>query len=334
MSAHGVVIGHWVIRIPNNVKQELENRGYSISYSNSNKVVKSFDNAPMAKKLLKFLSLHSSCRVVFNAYIKTPDYSLTTIADKLPDLLEAAKTSFIYSANCRCSTILDSPNIADDKFKLPKKKDITCNKCGAKNEIKTADYKPLYRSQTRDFSKEVSKVLFKATEYKLLEQIVSSECYYCGYVETPKDNKKVDLYCPKCNRLRRTDIVFSPIGVLKDFIKDQQGYWLEWFVWNKLKHFGAEQGIIISKKKAKFEFDIVLLKGDKIIAVSCKDTEPEDFVKKLPFIKNIISKFVLVTTAKSYNSDALNSAKKILGRKKFEVINSDGIEGIATKLNS
>ena len=93
----------------------------------------------MAKKLLKFLSLHSSCRVVFNAYIKTPDYSLTNIADKLPDLLEAAKTSFIYSANCRCSTILDSPNIADDKFKLPKKKDITCNKCGAKNEIKTTD---------------------------------------------------------------------------------------------------------------------------------------------------------------------------------------------------
>ena len=121
---------------------------------------------------------------------------------------------------------------------------------------------------------------------------------------------------------------------MKNFIKDQQGYWLEWFVWNKLKDFGAEQGVIISKKKAKFEFDIVLLKGDKIIAVSCKDTEPDDFVKKLPFIKNIISKFILVTTAKSYNSDALNSAKKILGRKKFEVINSDGIEDIAAKLNS
>ena len=334
MSAHGVVIGPWAISMQNTVKQELESRGYSVSYSNSNKVVKSFDKTKMATNLFKFLSLHSSCRVVFNAYVKTPDYSLTTMANKLPDLLEAAKTSFIYSANCRCSTILDSPNIADDSFKLPKKKDITCNKCGTKNEIKTEDYKPLYRPQTRDLSKEVSKVLFKATEYKLLEQIVSSECYYCGYVETPKDNKKVDLYCPKCNRLRGTSIVFSPVGALKDFIKDQQGYWLEWFVWNKLKQFGAEQGIIISKKNAKFEFDIVLLRGDKIIAVSCKDTEPDDFVKKLPFIKNIISKFVLVTTAKYYNSDALNSAKKILGRKKFEVINSDGIEGIATKLNS
>lgn len=313
------------------VKQVLESKGYSTEYSESNRAVKLFNNTPMAKKLLKFLLLHRSCRVVFNAYVKTPDYSLTNMTAKLPDLLEAAKTSFIYSANCRCSTILDSPNIASYRFKLPKKKDITCSNCGAKNEIKATDYIPLYHSQTRDFSKEVYKVLVEATKLKLLEQIVSSECYYCGSIETPNDNKKVNLHCPKCDKLRSINIVFSPVGALEKFIRNQQGYWLEWFVWSKLKDLGAEQGLVISKRKTKFEFDVVLLKEGKVIAISCKDTDPDNFVKKLPFIKNIIGKFVLVTTSKSYNNDAINSARKILGKKKFEVINSAEIEDIATK---
>jgi len=306
----------------------LKEKGYSAKSSPSHKIVNKFDNEELSPLLLDFLKLHRSCRVVFNAYAKTPDYSFSTLASKLPDLLEAAQTSFIYEAKCTCSAILDSPNIAAFDFKLPDKTTITCSSCRKIRYLTAKDYKPLFRPLTRDLSREVYKVLSVAYKAKLLDLTVSTECYNCGNTFTPDDEENVSLRCPACKEFNMTNIVFTPAGSLFDLLKDHQGYWLEWFVFNQLKKHNPEQGILVSKGKKSAELDVAFVRNNQLVAVECKDTDPTSAIRKLAFAKGFVDKYVLVTTSLTFNNDVVDSALEIFGEDRVQLINSYDLENI------
>ena len=310
-------------------------KGYTTKFSNSNKIIKKFDKTDCADNLQKFLLLHRSCIAVFEAYVKSSDYSLTDIASKIKNILKEMNTSFIYIAECSCGNILEAPNIAINNFELQEKQ-VTCHKCGKQKDIQKSDYHPDFEFKTRDCAKEVYKVLMFASENGVLDKNVSKECYACGDTEDieEKDEKSVNLKCSKCGKTSNVITSFLPKEVLEPIIKYKQGYWLEWFIYRLLKNEDYEVGVeLCNKDNLKYESDIILLKDNKITIISCKDSTAEDTDIKLVLINEIANQFIMVTTRDNSQSPIVKASQRMF-KERFSLIAVDKIENIKSYLSS
>lgn len=317
------------------ILDELKLKGYTVKLSPSNKITKNFDKNDLAQKLQDFLLLHPSCIAVFDAYVKSGEYSLNDIASKIKNLLKEMDTSFIFLAECSCGNILDAPNIATENFLIPSDKKVTCHSCGKEKTLQESDYYPDFQFKTRDCVKEIYKVLMVAKEKGLFDIAIQKECYTCGQSEGVRegDEKKVDLICSKCGKISNVVSSFIPKEPLEKLIRDRQGYWLEWFIYRLLKNEDSEVGVEIREKEGlKYEADIALYKDSKIILISCKDSDAEKNDIKLELIKDVADKFIIVTTKDNSSSPIVLASKKAFGDN-FSLINSNNILNIKSYLN-
>ena len=135
----------------NDINNVLIKKKIFYKKSESSRIVDEFDKSKSSKILWKFLCKHRSCRVVFNALIKSGLVELEEARNKLPNLLQLSRTSFIFLCKCKnCQQMLDRPNIANIGYKIPNKKEISCPKCSTKNIFTSKDYEPLFTLESKD----------------------------------------------------------------------------------------------------------------------------------------------------------------------------------------
>ena len=307
------------------VKKFLESKKFKVKTSRAGKIIAKFEKDKSSSELWSFLTTDPSCRAVFNSLVKVGYLDYNTALRKLPELLRSVKTSFVFSTSCECGNILDRPNKIDSNFKNGFNKSITCPACNKKQEISKDDYSPIYEPTSQDFDK----VLYFASENGPFEMIATLECYACNKIELLR-NRQIDLNCPICGRRRVVSTAYFPLPGVDELTQgeEKQGYWLEWFIWKKLKEHGAEAGLEIRKEGLKIELDIVLLLKDGLWVFECKDGQVDSsFLSKLEGIKKVAHKFVLVTTAGRIDPNILSTAKRIL-RDKLVIITSEKIDSI------
>ena len=94
------------------IKAALQNRSVNVRVSPAGKIIKKFDSSTASKPLLNFLRLHPSCRIVFNAMIKSGFVNLPDTLARLKNMAKDTDVSFIIAAMCKkCKNILDLPNL-------------------------------------------------------------------------------------------------------------------------------------------------------------------------------------------------------------------------------
>jgi len=319
--------------ISSNLKSALEKKGYTILRSESRKVFEEFNGSAASRSLWEYLRLHPSIRVIFNALIKSGTINLNAALLKLPDLLQDAQTSFIYVAHCKnkkCENILDRKNVLDFNGNVFKN-NITCPNCKTKNNLERKDYRPDFNPDIDD----LIRVLLMGIKYKVFSLTYIRRCYQCDTFSYLDEGAHFTAKCPKCKQHRTLSSEFAPADeVLEKITKEQQGHWLEWYVWKILhenKH-DSSVGIKLQKNKTTFECDLILLINGKLICVECKDSNDESFISKLHNRKNLIDYYVLVTSNKT-KPDVVHTINQIFP-KKFLHIASKDIEHLATLLKS
>jgi Zn finger protein HypA/HybF involved in hydrogenase expression len=311
------------------IKAALQSRSISAKISNAGKIVRKFDSSNASKSLFDFLRLHPSCRVAFNAMVKSGLIDLESALIKLDSLSKAAETEFRVAAKCRrCEKILDIPYLADSNFRIKEEKHITCPNCNTSNTLTSSSYVPF-----REFKKPaLIRVLKKGEEIGLFNPSVTVQCLICDFTEYPsqKDTFNLNLKCPKCGAVREALLQYVPAysDEIKSLMRDDQGYWLEWYVWKLISNtFPAEPGLKLSKNNQTLEADVVCLAKKKLSIVQCKDSpDAGDFLKKISLMNEIADKVLLVTTT-SIHPDVLATAKNVLG-KKFIHVGSKRLECI------
>lgn len=202
------------------------------------------------------------------------------------------------------------------------KKEINCGNCRNRNKLGNKDYLPIYEIKDKD----LYKIFRVAKDSGVLSPATTIECQYCGTVNPPKNERKVDLQCPDCKEIRNVKTFYTPIGMIKDLITDKQGYWLEWYCWKQLEQVSADIGVEISDGETNYDADICFLNSKKLVIVECKDGGDDDFLQKLHFIKKIADKFYLVSTNKM-NPNTIKTVKSHLG-KKFTLIETKNIDDL------
>lgn len=310
----------------------VDEKGYKLKNNrNSTKLIGNFEKSQFSGVLWNFLRIHPSCRVFFNSIIKGQEKKIEPIIieENLKKLLKVAKTSPIYIATCKCGAILDRPNIYENNFHLPENKEITCHSCRKKNVIKSKDYVITFEINIDDLTKSLN----KAKELKIFSTSIMLECIYCNSpYESIEDIHNVDLECPDCKNPRfvKPIYLFSDDSDIWDFLKEGQGYWLEWYVWKQLQGYEALHSKILENKttKSQIDVDVCLIKNGQLIIFECKDTsELKDILPNLRYLKKISSKYVLVTT-RDVNKKQLAQIKHELGEK-FTHITSSKIDNIS-----
>ena len=295
----------------------LKSNKYKVSSSHSGKIVSAFEKSEISSKLFEFLSLHSSCRAIFDGIVKTSAKSEVLIPDEileeLPDLFKESNTSFVFSVSCDCGTNLESPNICDYDFKTPsEEKFITCMKCRKKIKITSESYKPEFKPQIKDFYR----ILQKLAEYKIISEAPAIVCNYCDSFEELDPDIERKLRCPACKGILETVTAYIPDDEIDKLINKGNGNWLEWYIWRQLKNNGAECGLFVeSESNEKFELDVSMLKEEALIIFECKDTNNDtDFLKKLYLINRIAEKFVLIPTLRQ-KTDTISTITSMLKEK-------------------
>ncbi len=311
------------------ISPEIASRitGRKIVRSHPGKLIKDYDKSLLAEDLFRFLLIHSSIRVLFNALIKVEFVSVEKALMPISSLLKNARTALTYVAHCSCSNILEKPHVLDliEDFNKQESKRITCSKCEKRNELSIENYKAVEFVDV----KHLLKPFFHAQK-GIFSIALLKECLVCGNqtIEDTMDKKnlKVDLLCNQCDSLTYLSVQVFAHPELNNFIKGAQGYWLEWYVWRIVKEeYSCEVGVKI-KKEDIVEVDVVAVVNNKTVFLECKDTHEEDFLKKLHIVNKICDYFVLVSTC-SVNNTCLKAAKEILGEK-FIYIESYKIENI------
>jgi hypothetical protein len=275
----------------NSVDEFIESKGYIVGQSGSFKKIFEFDSTKEADLLFSFLKLHPSFRVVFNSLVKSEYLTLDDIINKGEKLLIHSETSYVYSGYCECGAILNTPNIVDYQYELPDGVQIQCNKCRGKISIGIVNYKPI----TRPTKNDLFKVLNHAILFELFEPANTLECINCVHLYEIPDTTKTNLICPKCENIMNVNTVYTPVKPLMEFIKDKQGYWLEWYIWRQLKDFHPEYGKEIKKDdEVLFDFDVSFLKEGRLIVIECKDTsDVRDLAVNLIEIEKIVNDLFL-----------------------------------------
>jgi hypothetical protein len=317
------------------LEDSLVSRGYKVKKSESAKIIEKFNNKKESAFLLNYLKLHPSCRVLFNILknSETPFIEPMNYLSAFQENLELSNTSFMYLAECSCGAPLDKPNISNMDFKLPSKKEITCHKCDKINKITPEKYKPFFKIKYNDFIK----FLNKANEYGLFYSNNVLECFYCDDIEFLGDLSDVKLIsdvklkCPDCGKIRYISPKFLFDAFLAEIIQSNQGYWLEWYLWNQLKNYNFETGKILIKKEngesIAFEIDGGFIHNNKCIVFECKDNDDlKDTIQNLHFINEFTDKWVLVTTKKLKDSQILR-VKSIL-KNKFVFIQPPDVDNV------
>lgn len=308
----------------------LKARSIKASVSKNGKMIKKFDSSDTSRLLLKFLRPHPSCRVVFNAMVKAGFVNLSDILTRLKDLSKDSQTSFIVSSKCqKCGNVLDVPNLVDSNFKV-REKQISCPICWTRNSLNSARYAPFFET----FSKEqLIRVLKRGEGIGLLTKYVTIECPFCGFTKEllQEDMTNTNLRCQSCGDICETLLHYIPAHPesIKLLTNDNQGYWLEWYVWKLLSDvFSAEPDLILSKNNQTIEADVVCLVKNRIFIVECKDTgDIKDFLEALPVMGKMADKVFLIST-RNIRPRTLVPAKSILG-KRFLYVPPKNLENIS-----
>lgn len=294
------------------IDEFIKSKGYTVGQSGSYKKIIEFDSTDVSKRLFRFLKLHSSFRVVFNSLVKSEYLTLDDIINKGEKLLAYSVTSYVYSGVCECGAILNTPNILDYDYGLPDRVQIQCNKCRGKITIENDRYFPI----TRPTKNDLFKVLNHAIEFELFEPANTLECINCVQLYPILDPKGTNLTCSQCGNIMNVNTVYTAVKPLMEFIKDKQGYWLEWYIWKQLKRFNPEYGKEIKKDdEVLFDFDVSFLEDDQLTIIECKDTsDVRDLTANLIEISKIADRYVLVSSFK-LGQKYLETFQTILGEK-------------------
>ena len=285
--------------------------------SESGKRIIKFEKSISSNDVFRFMSLHPSVRVAFNSFLKTQFENSEKAIEPLKNLLEQSKTSLVFEAKCTCGNFLSNHHVygfLDEKF--PKK--IRCPICKKNTSLKREDFKPTFDICLKDFFE-----TFFRGQPNIFTISPIKECFNCGSFEIISSDKKLNSFCSNCKQLIYISMQILPCDDLKEFIKDGQGYWLEWYVWKLLKErYVCDVGIKIGNMP---EADLILIKGSKKIFIECKDRSDDPLIN-LQDIKKEFDYYILIST-KKYKESYVKSAKHIL-KKKFVLIAPNEIEKV------
>ena len=150
------------------------------------------------------------------------------------------------------------------------------------------------------------------------------ECFECGNQTVEDSSKELSLKCEKCSKLVYISMQIFPYDEsLENFLKERQGYWLEWYIFRLLKDkFILEPGVKINDE---YEADLIVIQNKKKIFIECKDTSDSPLINLYDIKKNFDC-YILVSTG-NYRKAYLENVKHIF-KKKFSHITPDKIESI------
>ncbi|MBA7654662.1 hypothetical protein ES703_62544 [subsurface metagenome] len=305
------------------IQKILDERKIKLLFDKNRNKISDFIKDDSSNKVFNFLTVDKSRRVLFNAIVKSDWLDASSIRKALVNLFEHSNCSIVYEATCRCGAYSDTPIITRRISKAMFKKTITCKKCG---EIKLdfSKYKPVF-----DVSEDIIlKVLRIGKKMGFLDNYVSANCFVCQETR-PFLWRKGKINCKKCGELRNITVGFYPSSMeLQNLIKNQQGYWLEWYVYELLRRkFPTEYGLIYKENSLSTNIDILCLKNNELWVVECKDTsDVADFIRNISTLKNIGDKICLLTT-KNIDQKSLDTIKQLLNDR-FVYVSPENIEKI------
>jgi ssDNA-binding Zn-finger/Zn-ribbon topoisomerase 1 len=307
----------------NEIQNILDERRIKLVFDSNRRIVTDFLNDRSSQRVFNFLTTNGSWRVLFNAVVKSDWLDSSSIRKAFSELSKESKCSIVYEATCRCGAHSDTPIITRKISKAMFKKTITCKKCG---EIKLdfSKYKPV-----SDVSEDsILKILRIGKERGFLDYNVSAYCFVCQ--ETlPFSPSGEKIKCPKCGELRKITVGFFPSSLkLQSLVKNQQGYWLEWYVYELLrKRFPTEYGLIYKENGSATNIDILCLKNNELWVIECKDTsDVADFIKNISTLKKMGDKVCLISTNNIDKKD-LDTIKQLL-KDKFVHVHPEDAEKI------
>jgi hypothetical protein len=307
----------------------LENKNFTVSNDRSTQIINIFDQDDSSDLLYTFLKSHRSCRILFNASVKTKDFlpniDIFAIYPGLNRKFESENTSFLYIAKCKlCNDDIDSIYITETDFKLPTKT-IRCTKHRKKVTIDPEDYRPLTNISRNDLIRFLNEI---SEKFKVLTSSYALECIYCDnpFELIGKRKNNVNLSCKSCNNKRYVVPLYLFDEPIQELMKDRHGHWITWYVWKQLKDLNAENSLIFKNREnesIQLNADICLIRNGKLIIIECKDSHNlENTNQKINLINNIADIFILVTTEK-INPESLDFIKKRMKIQFFYTTHND-----------
>lgn len=308
------------MNIDSSLQEHLGNN-INLKRSNAGKIILNFESSETSNNLFKFLKFHLSMRLILSALIKSR-FDLDDAWEKLNKIIEKQKISFMKSATCHsCNELIETLHILDDKTHLTHS--ISCPHCSTKNILSSKDYIYVINPYFENFIR----VLLYCCKLKILSQNYVYNCFKCGSIFATKENEKLKSICPKCKEYLYLSTQFFPLyEEFENLTKDENGYWLDWYVWRLLDKKG-EIGVEVISDKNHFECDIIKLIRNKRVIIECKDTNNDDhFLSKLASIKKVCDFYVLVSSVE-IKQDTINTIEEIMDSK-FIYIEPKQIENI------
>jgi len=305
------------------IQKTLDKRQLKLVFDGNRRIISNFIEDKTSNQVLKFLTIHRSYRVLFNAIVKSNWLDLSLIREAFSQLSKESGCSIVYEASCNCGRLSDNPIILKKPQKTTFEKSITCKTCGEIN-LDFSKYNPVY-----DVSQSsILKVLSIGKKMGFLENFVSANCFNCQETRPFLYNTE-KIKCKKCGELRNITVGFFPSSLnLQVLVKDQQGYWLEWYVYELLrKKFPTEYGLIYKEDSSPTNIDILCLKNDELWAIECKDTsDVADFIKNARTLKKLADKVCLLVT-KNIDEKSMDTVKQLL-KDKFVYVSPENVEKI------
>lgn len=323
MCAVGIEQLKAVPTLNNKIQKALDKRQLKLVFAGNRNIISDFIEDKSSDQVFKFLTVHKSWRVLFNAIVKSDWLDTSSIRKAFNELSKESNCSIVYEATCNCGAISDTPVITKKISEGDFKKTITCKKCGEIN-LDFSKYKPIF-----DVSESsIFKVLRIGKKMDFLVDNITAFCFNCQKTSTftPSKNK---LNCEKCGEPRNITVGFYPTSIeLENLVKDKQGYWLEWYVYELLrKKFQAEYGLVYKEDNSTTNIDILCLKNDELWAIECKDTsDVTNFIINAQTLNKIVDKICLVST-KIISEKSFNTIKQLLNDR-FVYVSPENVEKI------
>lgn len=304
----------------NKVKKILDEREIKLVFDGNRRIVTDVLNDRSSPRVFNFLTTDRSWRVLLNAIVKSNWLDLSLIRKAFSELSKESGCSIVYEATCSCGAISDNPIIIKKISKTIFKKTITCKKCG---EIKLnfSKYTPIFDVPENS----ILNVLRIGKKMRFLEYNISAYCFKCQETRPYEDK----LNCEKCGEPRNITVGFYPTSLkLKALVKNQHGYWLEWYVYELLrKKFPTEYGLIYKENSSTTNIDVLCFKKDELWVIECKDSsDVSDFIKNVQTLKKIADKICLVST-KNIDEKSLDAIKHLL-KDQFVYVSPPNVEKI------
>jgi hypothetical protein len=334
----------------NEIKQELENRGFKVSASNTRKSVLKFEESELSKNIFFEIRDKPFMWILLNLISReklpiTFDQIQQIINDNNKHLKLIMMNSPDKNLLCnRCSEVIYRYNVNFDK-KLSTK--IKCQNCNAPNELDEC-------KEVDDWTfPSLSSYLDHMIKIGVLTSSILGSCpHYCKSVNIiPYDFKKIstvkclelrkfaiNLYCDKCGSFFQLGNIYN-VSDLINSIWIKEDIWMEWYIKNIIKYNlkidSVEQGLNVLNNGTT-QIDVLLLKDNKIISYECKDfglsknvnfEEVSDVLNYLDFSDEVY----LVISTKLTKNDKIRLLKR--GNNKLKIIESFNIERLIEYIN-